>query len=111
LSAVPDSVACVAPRWTANDVLALAPDAASQRAAAGLARPACWSDAGTAGDLVWGRFAGSGKPPYQTVVDLGGPAYRSPRAGPVLEVDTSGPVDVPGLAVTLTRLLGAEHGT
>ncbi len=57
-------------------MLALAPDAASQRAAAGLARPACWSDAGTAGDLVWGRFGGSGKQPYQTVVDLGGPAYQ-----------------------------------
>ena len=57
-------------------MLALAPDAASQRAAAGLARPACWSDAGTAGDLVWGRFAGSGRQPYQTVIDLTGPAYR-----------------------------------
>jgi hypothetical protein len=66
----------VAARWTADDVLALAPDAASLRAAAGLARPARWSDVGTAGDLVWGRFAGSGKLPYQTVVDLGGPAYR-----------------------------------
>ena len=57
-------------------MLALAPDAASQRAAAGLARPACWSDAGTAGDLVWGRCAGSGRQLYQTVIDLGGPAYR-----------------------------------
>jgi SWIM zinc finger len=66
----------VAARWTADDVLALAPDAASQRAAASLARPACWSDAGTAGDLVWGQFAGSGQQPYQTVIDLTGPAYR-----------------------------------
>ena len=57
-------------------MLALAPDAVSQRAATGLARPACWSDAGTAGDLVWGECAGSGKQPYQTVVDLTGPAYR-----------------------------------
>lgn len=57
-------------------MLALAPDPASRRAAAGLARPACWTDAGTAGDLVWGRCAGSGKQPYQTVVDLAGPAYR-----------------------------------
>ncbi len=57
-------------------MLALAPDAASQRAAAGLARPACWSDAGTAGDLVWGLCAGSGRPRYQTMVDLAGPAYR-----------------------------------
>jgi SWIM zinc finger len=66
----------VGARWTANDVLALAPDSASQRAAASLARPACWSDAGTAGDLVWGLCAGSGRLPYQTVVDLTGPAYR-----------------------------------
>jgi hypothetical protein len=66
----------VAARWTANDVLALAPDAASQRAAAGLARPACWSDVGTAGDLVWGLCAGSGRQPYQTIIDLTGPAYR-----------------------------------
>jgi SWIM zinc finger len=57
-------------------VLALAPDTASQRAAAGLARPTCWSDAGTAGELVWGLCAGSGQQPYQTVVDLTGPAYR-----------------------------------
>lgn len=57
-------------------MLALAPDTASRRAAAGLARPACWSDAGTAGDLVWGRCAGSGQQPYQIVVDLAGPAYR-----------------------------------
>ncbi len=57
-------------------MLALAPDTASRRAAAGLARPVCWSDAGTAGDLVWGLCAGSGQQPYQTVVDLTGPAYR-----------------------------------
>ena len=57
-------------------MLALAPDPASRRAAAGLARPACWSDAGTADDLVWGLCAGSGRQPYQTVVDLTGPAYR-----------------------------------
>jgi SWIM zinc finger len=66
----------VAPRWTADDVLALAPDPAARRAAAGLARPACWSDVGTADDLVWGLCAGSGRQPYQTVVDLTGPAYR-----------------------------------
>jgi predicted kinase len=43
--------------------------------------------------------------------ELWGAPPRSPRAGPVLEVDTSGPVDVPGLAATLTRLLAAESGT
>ena len=57
-------------------MLALAPDASSQRAAASLAGPASWSGSGSAGDLVWGRCAGSGKQPYQTIVDLAGPAYR-----------------------------------
>ena len=57
-------------------MLALAPDASSQRAAASLAGSASWSGSGSAGDLVWGRCAGSGKQPYQTIVDLAGPAYR-----------------------------------
>lgn len=57
-------------------MLALAPDDASARAATGLARPAPWSGTGAAGDLVWGLCAGSGKNPYQAIVDLSGPAYR-----------------------------------
>src|SRR5215475_884754 len=56
--------------------MALAPDASSQRAAAGLAGPSLWRGLGSAGDLVWGLCAGSGVHPYQTVVDLVGPAYR-----------------------------------
>ncbi len=56
-------------------MLALAPDAASQRAAAGLGPPR-WSGAGAAGDLVWGLCAGSAKQPYQAIVDLAGPAYK-----------------------------------
>jgi SWIM zinc finger len=66
----------MAARWSAEKVLALAPDDASQRAATGLARPGPWSGTGAAGDLVWGRFAGSGTDPYQAIVDLTGPAYR-----------------------------------
>jgi hypothetical protein len=57
-------------------VLALAPDVSSQRAATGLAGPSSWSGSGAAGGLVWGLCAGSGKQPYQIVVDLAGPAYR-----------------------------------
>jgi hypothetical protein len=63
-------------RWSADSVLALAPDDASARAATGLARPAPWSAAGASGDLVWGLCAGSGRNPYQAIVDLSGPAYR-----------------------------------
>ena len=57
-------------------MLALAPDASSRRAAAGLAGPAPWSGTGASGELVWGRFAGSGRSPYQAVADLAGPAYK-----------------------------------
>jgi hypothetical protein len=63
-------------RWSADSVLALAPDDSSQRAATRLADPAPWSGAGAAGELVWGLCAGSGKNPYQTIADLSGPAYR-----------------------------------
>ena len=63
-------------RWSADSVLDLAPDESSRRSGAGLGRPAPWSGAGVAGDLLWGLCAGSGKNPYQVVVDLGGPAYK-----------------------------------
>ena len=63
-------------RWSADSVLDLAPDESSRRSAAGLGRPAPWSGTGVAGDALWGLCAGSGKNPYQTVVDLGGPAYK-----------------------------------
>jgi len=63
-------------RWTADQVLALAPDAASGKAGSRLATPAPWSGTGTDGATVWGLCAGSGSKPYQTVVDTTGPAYR-----------------------------------
>ena len=47
----------------------------------------------------------------RTGAELWGAPPRSPRVGPVLAVDTSGPVDVPEVVVTLTRLLGAKPGT
>jgi SWIM zinc finger len=76
LSAAADSVTDVVARWTTENVLALAPDASSQRAAAGLAGPAPWSGTGAAGELVWGLCAGSGQQPYQAIADLTGPAYK-----------------------------------
>src|SRR6202034_1641095 len=63
-------------RWSADSVLDLAPDASSRRSGAALGRPAPWSGAGVAGDALWGLCAGSGKNPYQVVVDLSGPAYQ-----------------------------------
>ncbi|MDT3400573.1 SWIM zinc finger family protein [Streptomyces sp. B1866] len=62
--------------WTVERVLALAPDAASRKAAGRLAAAASWSGTGAHGQAVWGLCAGSGSAPYRTVVDLTGPAYR-----------------------------------
>ncbi|GAA0932580.1 SWIM zinc finger family protein [Streptomyces asiaticus] len=63
-------------RWTAEQVLALAPDAASRTAGGRLAAAGKWSGAGAHGPAVWGLCSGSGSKPYQTVVDLNGPGYR-----------------------------------
>ncbi|MEU8585480.1 SWIM zinc finger family protein [Streptomyces sp. NPDC048664] len=67
-------------RWAADQVLALAPDAASRKAGSRLGTAAPWSRTGSSGDgTVWGLCQGSGSSPYRTVVDLagaGGPASR-----------------------------------
>ena len=54
----------------------MAPDAASARAARGLATPRRWSQAGCDDRAVWGLCEGSGAAPYQVAVALGGPALR-----------------------------------
>ncbi|MEV0295165.1 SWIM zinc finger family protein [Nocardia sp. NPDC050710] len=61
-------------RWTETQVSALAPDASALAAARKLAGR--WRDAGYRDRAVWGLCQGSGAHPYQTVVDLSGPAYR-----------------------------------
>ncbi|MFE0514549.1 SWIM zinc finger family protein [Streptomyces sp. NPDC058964] len=67
-------------RWTAEQVLALAPDAASRKAGSKLGTAGPWSEAGSSGGgTVWGLCKGSGSRPYQTVVDVAdvtGPAYK-----------------------------------
>lgn len=63
-------------RWNAEQVLALAPDASSTRAAQVLAKPSPWRETGHTPSALWGLCKGSGKVLYQTCVDLGEPAYR-----------------------------------
>ncbi|MBV2355781.1 SWIM zinc finger family protein [Streptomyces sp. J2-1] len=66
-------------RWTADQVLALAPDAASRKAGSKLGTAGPWSETGAGEGTVWGLCKGSGSRPYQTVVDLAdatGPAYK-----------------------------------
>ncbi|GAA3815081.1 SWIM zinc finger family protein [Streptomyces coacervatus] len=67
-------------RWSADQVLALAPDAASRKAGSKLGAAGPWSEAGSSDEgTVWGLCKGSGSKPYQTVVDIAdaaGPAYK-----------------------------------
>lgn len=64
----------VAP-WSAEQVLALAPDVPAKRAAQLLVGDSRWSDSGSAGELVWGRVRGTSE--YQTIADLGAnPAFH-----------------------------------
>lgn len=61
---------------TMEGVLALAPDESSAKAARGLTSPAKWPLLGADEAAVWGECQGSGSKPYQTQVDLTGPAFK-----------------------------------
>jgi len=61
---------------TLEAVLSLAPDDASAKAARGLTVPAKWPLLGANEAAAWGECQGSGSKPYQTQVDLSGPAFR-----------------------------------
>ncbi|MFE7139608.1 SWIM zinc finger family protein [Streptomyces sp. NPDC057644] len=64
-----------AARWSVEQVLALAPDAASRKAGTRLGAAGPWSGTGCdATGAVWGLCKGSGSTPYRTVIDTTGPA-------------------------------------
>ncbi|WP_089326062.1 SWIM zinc finger family protein [Actinomadura meyerae] len=63
-------------RWAREQVLGLAPDASSAKAAGGVAKPAKWAATGCDGEAVWGECQGSGTSVYRTCVDLSEPAFR-----------------------------------
>lgn len=62
--------------WTAEQVLALAPDTASAKAGKELGAARRWATLGADDACVWGTLQGSGKNPYQTCLDLSGPAFK-----------------------------------
>ena len=67
----------MAERWDRVRVLALAPDAPSQRAALSLASDRAWLLTGVLeAKALWGECHGSAATPYRTVVYLAGPAHR-----------------------------------
>ncbi len=65
-------------RWSAAQVLALAPDPSAQRAGQSLGTSGPWRETGSTAEpaTLWGLCQGSGTNPYQTCVDISEPAYR-----------------------------------
>ncbi|HMA33778.1 MAG TPA: SWIM zinc finger family protein [Chloroflexia bacterium] len=62
--------------WTAAQILALAPDASAASSGKQLANTAKWRSLGHDEQAAWGECQGSGKDPYQTIIDLAEPAFR-----------------------------------
>jgi SWIM zinc finger len=62
--------------WTPEQVTALAPDASAAKAGKDLAAPRKWGVLGRAEGVIWGECQGSGAKPYQTQVELSGPAFH-----------------------------------
>lgn len=62
--------------WNVEQVLALAPDASSAKSGRDLSVSRKWKTLGATDACAWGTIQGSGKDPYQTCVDLSGPAFK-----------------------------------
>lgn len=61
---------------TEEQIIKLAPDAASEKAGKGLASPAKWVLREYSERALWGHCQGSGKNPYQTQIDLQNIAFK-----------------------------------
>ena len=66
---------------TEEQIIQLAPDAASVKAGKGLAVPGKWVLLACSERAVWGHCQGSGKNPYQTAIDLNDIAFKCSPAG------------------------------
>ncbi len=61
---------------TSEQITALAPDPASLRAGQALAAPGKWQNLGQTESAAWGEISGSGKNPYQVIIDFTAPAFK-----------------------------------
>ena len=61
---------------TEEQIIQLAPDAASVKAGKGLATRAKWVLLEHSDRAIWGHCQGSGKTPYQTVIDTKNVAFK-----------------------------------
>lgn len=62
--------------WNVEQILALAPDPSSAKAGKDLCAARKWKTLGLSAACAWGSVQGSGKDPYQTCIDLAGPAFK-----------------------------------
>jgi len=62
--------------YSTEQIIALAPDAASAKAGRSLATASKWQTLGRDERALWGECLGSGAKPYQTVIDLNEPAFK-----------------------------------
>lgn len=62
--------------WTTEQVTSMAPDAASVAAGRKLADARQWQTLGRTPELIWGEIKGSGKNPYQAIIELAGPTFK-----------------------------------
>lgn len=62
--------------YSTEQIIALAPDTASEKAGRSLATFSKWQNLGHDGRALWGECQGSGSKPYQTEIDLNGPAFK-----------------------------------
>ncbi len=76
------------PNYTIEQIQALAPDERALKAGKSQAVPGKWSDRGMNEAAVWGLCKGSGKDPYQTQIDLIGPAFRCNLSEPEISLQT-----------------------
>lgn len=63
-------------QWQRDQIMALAPDAASAKAAHELTTLRKWVTLGAGPNVLWGECQGSGAKPYQTAIDLSEPAFK-----------------------------------
>lgn len=61
---------------TTDQILALAPDDSSVKAAKGLLAPAKWPTLGHDEVAIWGECQGSGSKPYQVIIEVSGPSFK-----------------------------------
>lgn len=59
-----------------EQIMALAPDAASAKAGSGQSGISKWSGLGGHAQALWGLCQGSGKDPYKATIELTGPAFK-----------------------------------